>query len=302
MAFPVAPGRGMRAPRQSLDIVPSPAEEDNAPAVRALYLDLLKKALTFWLWGEAYREVRGHGSARRFVIQPLLSLLGSRRLALVRRIAFDPAARAEGRDVPESAHTMVGLRRLDNVQACIEQLLAEGVSGDLIETGVWRGGTVIFMRGVLKAYGSGDRTVWAADSFSGHPPPDLEKYPVDRTMELHKFDFQAVSLEEVRANFDKYGLLDGQVRFLKGWFKDTLPAAPVERVALMRLDGVSYGATMEALTYMYPKLSVGGFVIIDDYECAPEAHQAVDDFRRDHGIDDPLVPVDWTCVYWRRSG
>jgi O-methyltransferase len=272
------------------------------PRLRSLYLDLLKKALTFWLWGETYREVRGHGTVRRVVAQPVLSFLSRRRLALVRRIAFDPVARAEGRDFPQSAHTMVGLRRLDNVQSCIERLLAENVPGDLIETGVWRGGTVIFMRGVLQAHGCTDRIVWAADSFSGHPAPDLEKYPEDRTMELHKFDFQAVSLEEVKANFDKYGLLDGQVQFLKGWFKDTLPSAPVERLALLRLDGVSYEATTEALTSLYQKLSVGGFVIVDDYECAHEARQAVDDFRRDHGISDPLVPVDWTCVYWRRSG
>ena len=121
-------------------------------------------------------------------------------------------------------------------------------------------------------------------------------------MELHKFDFQAVSLEEVRTNFEKYGLLDGHVRFLKGWFKDTLPKAPIERLAVMRLDGVSYGATMEALTSLYPKLSTGGFVIIDDYECAHEARQAVDDFRREQGISEPLVAVDWTCVYWRRGG
>jgi O-methyltransferase len=295
MRRPVKESALVRMP--SIHVATAPAAADSG----VLYLELLKKTLTFWLWGETYREVKGHGRFRHLLFRPLNALLRSRRLALVRRIRFDPAARAEGRDMPQTAHTMVGLRRLDNVQRCIEAILRDGVPGDLIETGVWRGGTVIFMRAVLKAYGCTDRIIWAADSFSGHPPPDLANYPVDSTMQLHLVDFQAVSIEEVKANFEKYGLLDDQVRFLKGWFKDTLPTAPIERLAIARLDGVSYGATTDALTALYPKVSVGGFVLIDDYGCAPEARQAVDDFRREHDIVDPLLPVDWTSVYWRRS-
>ena len=292
----------MTQARPQTDVDRRPPSELEADDVgRFLYLDLLKKALTYSLWGETYREVKGHTTARRLLLRPLRSLLQSRRLALVHRIPFDPAARAEGRDMPESAHTMVGVRRLSSLQSCIEQVLIDGIPGDLIETGVWRGGAVIFMRAVLKAHARTDKVVWVADSFSGHPPPDVARYPADRTMTLHRFDHQTISLEEVQANFANYGLLDGQVQFLKGWFKDTLPTAQVERLSLMRLDGVSYGATTEALTYLYPKLSVGGFVLIDDYGSAHEARQAVDDFRREHRIEEALEPVDWTSVYWRRS-
>lgn len=98
-----------------------------------------------------------------------------------------------------------------------------------------------------------------------------------------------------------YGLLDDQVVFLQGWFKDTLPRAPMDKLALMRLDGYLYESTMEGLEYPYPKLAVGGYVIIDDYNSTPPSKHATDDFRKKNGIDEKLVTVDWTAVYWKRE-
>ena len=74
---------------------------------------------------------------------------------------------------------MIGEKRINNIQFCVEQAIRDGVPGDLIETGVWRGGAVIFMRAILKANSVTDRTVWVADSFEGLPRPDREKYPAD---------------------------------------------------------------------------------------------------------------------------
>lgn len=74
---------------------------------------------------------------------------------------------------------MVGLKRLDNLQYCVETVLRDGVEGDLIETGVRRGGSCIFMRGILAAYGDTTRKVYVADSFEGLPAPDPGKYPAD---------------------------------------------------------------------------------------------------------------------------
>ncbi len=90
-----------------------------------------------------------------------------------------PSVRAVGRDWPARADSMIGLRRMDNIQDCIETVIRDDVPGDLIETGVWRGGATIFMRGVLKAYEDTTRTVWVADSFEGLPPPDPARYPAD---------------------------------------------------------------------------------------------------------------------------
>jgi hypothetical protein len=217
------------------------------------------------------------------------------------QLPFDRRLRGEGRDWPAYGHTMVGIKRLHNVLVCVESVLAEGVPGDLIETGVWRGGVTIFMRAILKAHGVTDRTVWVADSFAGLPPPNPAQYPQDAGLPLHQFAALAVPLEEVQANFRRYALLDGQVRFLKGWFRDTLPAAPVRQLAVLRLDGDLYESTMDGLTHLYPKLARGGYVIVDDYHEVAACRQAVQDYREAHGITDPIVSIDWTGAYWRRG-
>ena len=92
---------------------------------------------------------------------------------------FDPDARRNGQDWPSDAETMVGLKRLDNLQACITSALHDGTPGDLVETGVWRGGAAILMRAVLKAHGDRQRLVWAVDSYAGLPKPDAVRYPED---------------------------------------------------------------------------------------------------------------------------
>lgn len=231
------------------------------------------------------------GAARR--------LRGPRNVRLV-RIGGDRAQREVGRDWPPNAATMVGLRRLENVQDCVTRVIQEQVPGDLIETGVWRGGTTIFMRALLAAFGEANRRVWVADSFQGLPLPDDTNYPADAGQDLSIYPELAIHVEDVKANFEKYELLDDQVRFLVGWFKDTLPTAPVDKLAVIRLDGDLYQSTMDALASLYPKLSISGFVIVDDYGAFPSCRQAVMDYREAHGITEEMVTVDWTGMYWRR--
>ncbi len=185
---------------------------------------------------------------------------------------------------------------------CVESLLRAQVEGDLIETGVWRGGACIFMRAILAAYGITDRRVFVADSFCGLPPPDLQRYPHDRESSFHEHNtILGVSRAEVEANFGRFGLLDDQVVFLEGWFKDTLPNAPIEKLALMRLDGDMYESTTQALESLYPKLSIGGFCIIDDY-AIDACKRAVDDYRSQMRSEEPITTIDWTGVYWQKAG
>jgi O-methyltransferase len=110
----------------------------------------------------------------------------------------------------------------------------------------------------------------------------------------------AVSEDTVRANFRRYGLLDDRVRFLRGWFKDTLPGAPIDQIGLLRLDGDLYESTIQALDALYPRLSVGGFCIIDDYHAIDACRQAVTDYREKHSISDNIVEIDGTGVFWRK--
>ncbi|MBB5159508.1 TylF/MycF family methyltransferase [Saccharopolyspora phatthalungensis] len=214
---------------------------------------------------------------------------------------YDASARIEGRDWPSAAHTMVGLKRLDSLHECLNRVLADNVPGDFIETGVWRGGVCIFMRAFLAAHECTDRTVWVADSFEGFPDVAQGSHELDREIPFQEAnEVVAVPLATVQDNFNRYGLLDSQVKFLRGWFKETLPRAPMTRLALLRLDGDLYESTADGLENLYPKLSPGGFVIVDDY-ALPSCRQAVHEFRERNGIQDPIENIDYTGVFWRRS-
>ncbi len=213
---------------------------------------------------------------------------------------FDAKLREHGLDWPSQALTMIGVKRLANLRALTESVILDNVPGDLIETGVWRGGACILMRAVLYAHNITDRNIWVADSFAGLPPANEVQYPADAGSDFHKYEELAVTLEEVQENFRIYGLLDEQTKFLKGWFKDTLPTAKIGQLALMRLDGDMYESTMDALISLYPKLSPNGYVIIDDYHVVPECKVAVNDYCRAHGIEPEIVEIDGVGVYWRK--
>ena len=245
----------------------------------ALYLDLLKGCLTRLLFPDSCVDTR-----------------------LVPTGAFDPEVRRNGQDWPSEAETMVGWKRLDSLQRCVEEVLRDGVAGDLLEAGVWRGGASILMRAVLKAYGDSQRIVWLADSFAGLPKADPVRYPADADDHLADWNaYLGVPLECVQRNFARYGLLDGQVRFLNGWFRETLPHAPVGQIAVLRLDGDMYESTMSILENLYQRVSPGGFVVVDDYGALANCKAAVDDFRGRLQLREPLQPIDWTGVLWRRE-
>jgi O-methyltransferase len=278
-------------------VVTKHARPPDADAVaRELYLGLLKRALTFMLWNG-----RDGPTLDTPLTRPVQALVN-----VVRRVVGmvkppDPSVRERGRDWPAMGLTMIGTKRLDNVQQCVEDVLRHNVPGDLIEAGVWRGGVPILMRAVLRVYGVTDRIVWVADSFEGLPAPNVRDYPADRGFDLTMFKSLAVSIDEVRANFLRFGLLDRQVEFLKGWFKNTLPGAPITRLAVMRLDADLYESTLDALVHLYPKLSPGGYAIIDDYGNAPPCRRAVDEYRERFGITEKIVTIDWSGVYWQKA-
>ena len=246
-----------------------------------LYLDLLKKSLTNTLYGT---EPDADGDQSLYVRE------------FVHHYIDAPAV------------SMLPLARMANLQDCVVDVLRRQIPGDLIETGVWRGGATILMRAILKVYEVTDRTVWVADSFEGLPEPDPQKFPVESKFHrdpLMKEFYKtfAATLEDVKRNFAAYGLLDNQVKFLQGWFKDTLPRAPIEQLAVMRLDGDYYESTTDALTNLYDKLSIGGYVIIDDYgqDAWTNCRQAVDEFRSRHRITDENVRVESSCYFWQRT-
>ncbi|MCU0285013.1 MAG: TylF/MycF family methyltransferase [Acidobacteria bacterium] len=271
------------------------------------YIELLKNCLTHALWPETFtilkkdnRRNPGRNPIKTFLRNFAITALNKWNLQLVKGIPADETKYREGKGWPLFAETMIGLTRLDNIQYCVEKIIVDNIPGDFIETGVWRGGAVIFMRALLKVYQENERLVWVADSFSGLPKPNENVYPQDKGDQHYRWDDLKVSLDTVKQNFAKYGLLDDRVKFLKGWFKDTLPTAPIEKLALLRLDGDIYESTMDALVHLYPKLSPGGFIIIDDF-INQSCVKAVHDYREKHHITAEIKKIDWTGVYWEKK-
>jgi hypothetical protein len=250
---------------------------DDVARVRALYLDTMEKILCNTIYRDA-------------------SILPGDS-----RGTYDPVAREQGKDWPSHAHTMIGSCRLKHLRECVERVLEDGVPGDLIEAGVWRGGAAIMMRAVLAAFAVVDRIVWVADSFHGLPAPSPERYPHDAELHLERFSELAIPLAVVKTNFQRYDLLDDRVRFVEGWFGETLAHIPSRWFAIVRVDGDLYESTIDALSALYPRLAPGGFVIVDDYGAVPACRAAVEDYRRRNGIAESIHQIDWTGAFWRKA-
>jgi O-methyltransferase len=265
-----------------------------------LYLDLMKKVLTRALTanGMERHTIRPHGPKSRLLhgFNRAAARFGLEAVRLTPSSAEDYLESGhEARNRVEDAETMLGTRQLDHMQKCIVDVLTRNVPGDLIEAGVWRGGMAIFMRAVLMAYQVTDRKVWAADSFAGLPAFDRQ----NDTFDWNTGDM-AVSLETVKTNFARYGLLDEQAVFLKGFFSDTLPTAPIRQLSILRVDADLYESTIDVLRNLYSALSPGGYAIFDDYQNLPDCRRAIDEFRRDHGITEEICRIDERAVCWQK--
>lgn len=208
-------------------------------------------------------------------------------------------------ELSANVFTMIGRKRLDSLQHQVGIVLKENVPGDLIECGVWRGGAAIFMKAMLKAYNDTERTVWVADSFEGLHPPNYDKYPDEQRnprVPLWEQSHLRIPLEVVQDNFARFELLDSRVRFLRGWVEDTLPTAPIYRLAYLRIDVDMYEPTMACLENLYPRLSVGGFCDLDDYPIMQPVVKAVDDYRNRMGIRDKInILQGYTGAYWQKE-
>jgi Macrocin-O-methyltransferase (TylF) len=264
----------------------------------SLYLDLTKRALTFLLYGQELYTPAERPKSR--IKQLFFDRMIRRGVIPMRRVPIDRERRRQGLDFPPQALTMIGMKRLDNLQACVEDVLQKRVRGDLIEAGTWRGGAAIFLRAILRAHGISDRILWVADSFEGLPLTNANAYPADAGSYNFENPFLAVPLDTVKLNFSRFGLLDEQVRFVKGWFKDTLPKLQGEKWSLIRIDGDMYESTLDALRNLYPNLTPGGYVIIDDYGLA-SCREAVNDFRDANQITESIQTIDTTGIYWQRQ-
>jgi hypothetical protein len=211
---------------------------------------------------------------------------------------YDDEHRLNGWDWPSGAPSMIGWRRMRHLRNECERVIRECVPGDFLEAGVWRGGAVMMMRAVLKAHGGTDRRVIAADTFAGLPNGGD---PRDTAAHLRDVAAFAVPLDDVKAAFHRYGLLDDLVVFVEGDFATTLRNAPTDRLAILRLDGDTYSSARAGLDALYDKLSTGGSVIVDDYFLFRDYRRAIDEFRAEREILDPIVRIDMYGGYWIKN-
>ena len=294
---------GQMAELGLVDVQPA---DDPAAALRARYLELLRRALVNLIYPEHELRIelleagRAPNAARE-------------RDRLLRDIRYRDggedftglvAAKQNGsvwRGRPwRFSHTMVGMRRLEHLQWCAERVFEDGVAGDFLEAGVCQGGASILLRALQVAYGHGDRRTLLADSFEGLPVPSHEA-DVNYDFSESKQPWLACSRSAVEDNFRTYDLLSEKVVFVPGWFRDTLAAAPVSQLAILRVDADLYDSTREVLTALYDRVSPGGFVIIDDYDAFAPCRLAVQEFRAERGITAPVRHIDRMAVYWRKS-
>jgi O-methyltransferase len=273
---------------------------------RDRYLWLLKRALTNLIYPEDEQRLwLLSGPAGPPAVPPTQEYLRDIRY-------LDPEGHTSLRRAKESgrlihrqpgrySHTMIGLHGLSRIERSAEELFQQGVPGDFVDAGTCRGGAAIFMRALQTAFGESQRRVWVADSFTG-VPASTSNVDIAAGLDFStpRYPWLAASLEMVRDNFRTYELLDDHVRFLPGLFADTLAAAPIEQIALLRLDADLYSSTSDALSALYDRVADDGVVIVDDYGGLEPCRRAVDDFRAARGITAPLQRINWCEVWWRK--
>lgn len=188
--------------------------------------------------------------------------------------------------------TLLSKGQLDLIERAILTVEERGVPGDFLEAGVWRGGAIILMRSLIEAYQMGDRKVFAADSFAGIPKNSRARNdPVDSWA-----DRWVASLDEVRQSIARFGFLDERIVFAPGFFSESLKTLEGEKFALIRLDSDSYESVETSLHHLYPLLSKGGIVIIDDWHLVG-CRSAVQNYRLQHGIRDEIQVYE-ANAYW----
>jgi len=202
-----------------------------------------------------------------------------------------------GRGWSLNSETMIGRRRLEQLHEAMHLVRSEGLKGDFMETGVWRGGASMYMAAFNRIYNLGRRII-AADSFRGLPSPN-PNIEADAGAVWHDFSYLSVSIDDVKENFETYGRLDDKVIFVPGFFSESLKGFHFEPLSILRLDGDLYESTMDVLTYAYDAVVPGGFVIVDHYYLE-NAQRAVSDFLSSRAISVELHAIDFDAVYWRK--
>lgn len=311
---------------------------------RRRYLDLLKRSLTRYLTRDLSEDVRTYKGSDAPAVQQACGEAGDD------SDCEAPWHIGQGAYQVEGPYSQKWLSGLVHLEVLLEDVLSRKIAGDWIEAGCYTGGTAVLLRAILQledddeTYGTNEqpkpvplrrysdrggedrtagplpRRILLADSFDGIPMPRTERgRSVDTSAEWP--ERYRAGQTQARSTLRRYGLLDDRIVFVPGYFNETLRSAPAERYSLIHIDADAYDSVLDALDALYPKLSVGGHVVIDDFHL-PGVRAAVRDYRRRHDVTEPILPVpsdhvtacatDWsiggaltvhplTVAYWTRK-
>ncbi len=195
-----------------------------------------------------------------------------------------------------SDHTMTSPERVLALRDAVRHVVARRIPGDFVECGVWRGGSMMVVARTLLGLGE-RRELHLFDTFEGMSAPTAEDVALDARRAKDLLEASArkpgrgvwciAGEEDVRANVEGTGYPRALVRLVRGKVEDTLPAAAPGRIALLRLDTDWYESTRHELEHLYPRLSPGGVLLIDDYGYWKGARKAVDEYFASLG--EPLL-------------
>jgi hypothetical protein len=225
---------------------------------RCAYLDLLKACLT-----------ASHLPSRTFCAP---RTIGERIRCAIRRPGETGRALAQDHDIRALRYTDTGRPQLDHLQMCVETIVRDRIAGDIVETGVSRGGTLMLMLAVLHQLHVSDRRIWACDVFNGA---------------------SADTVMDIQSAIDRFDLRrDVPVTFVEGAWDAPVRTIPIESIALLRLDTATCEQTLHVLESLYARMAEGGIVIASRFGVSEACRRAVTDFRASRGITEPLQSCD----------
>lgn len=193
-------------------------------------------------------------------------------------------------------YTMVGLKRLKNLDRLVHKIDELEIEGDIVECGTYNGGTAAILAKVATESRL-KRHVWLVDSFRGFPEPTLKDGPYSKE---HTGSCQG-SKEKVLEVLRKSGVDDKKVTILEGWFKDTVPTLPVKKISLLHIDADFYESVKICLDYLFKKVEKGGFVVLDDYGYWEGYRLAFNEFKELNKLDITSHKVDNTGVFFQKT-
>jgi len=203
--------------------------------------------------------------------------------------------------------TMTGPLRMHALYDAVRHIESANIPGDIVECGVWRGGSAMVAAMTLMKLGRNDRTIWLFDTYEGMTLPSERDVDLDGRSALLRWntewsgtikgngagsDWCMASIEEVRENLLGTGYPENRLRFIKGKVENTIPAVGLDRIALLRLDTDWYESTYHEFVHLYPKLGAGGVLILDDYGSWQGAREATDRYFQETGNKPFLGRID----------